>query len=74
MDGAFRAKISRLFISFEIWRGCASFVLRPPLNWAILRFMVKGIGRRECAALFSRPVCLQFGTEREGKMGARVEN
>ena len=36
--------------SVEIWLVCASVVVGVPLNWAILRFLVKGIGRRGCAA------------------------
>ncbi len=38
--------------SVQIWRVCASAVVGPPLNWAILRFLVKGIGWRGCAACF----------------------
>ncbi len=49
MDGAFRAKISLITNSVEIWRVCACRRW-PSLNWAILRFMVKGIGWRDCAA------------------------
>jgi len=42
----------RIKDSVEKWRVCASAIYSLPLNQAILRFMVKGIGRRECAALF----------------------
>ena len=42
------APVSR---SREIWRVCACAVVGPPLNWAILSFLVKGIEWRDCAAL-----------------------
>ena len=38
--------------SVEIWRVCASAVDGLPLYWAILRFLVKGIWWRGCAASF----------------------
>jgi hypothetical protein len=38
-------------LSREIWRGCAYAVDGLPLNWAILSFLVKGIGWRGCAAI-----------------------
>lgn len=44
-----------------------------PLSWAILRFMVKGIGRRECAA-FSNAGLFAIRNGARGKEGARVEN
>ena len=45
----FAPKSAPITNSVEIWRVCA---LRRclPLNWAILRFMVKEIGRCDCAA------------------------
>ncbi len=67
-DGAFRAKISPPFTnSVEIWRVCGSAVVGPPLNWAILRFLVKGIGWRDCAA-FSNAGLFAI---RNGAQGAR---
>jgi len=50
----------------EIWRGCVSAVVGPPLNWAILRFLVQGIGWRDCAA-FSNAGLFTI------RNGARVE-
>jgi hypothetical protein len=74
MDGAFRAKISPpLRTRVEIWRVCASAVVGPPLNWAILRFLVKGIGWRDCAA-FSNAGLFAIRNGARGKEGARVEN
>ena len=53
-DGAFRAKISpSITNSVEIWRVRAHAVVGLPLYWAILRFPVKGIGWRDCAACSS---------------------
>ena len=59
--------------SFEIWRVCASAVVGPPLYWAILRFLVKGIGWRDCAA-FSNAGLFAIRNGARGKEGARVEN
>jgi hypothetical protein len=73
MDGAFRAKISPHYESFEIWRVCASAVVGHPLYWAILSFLVKGIGWRDCAA-FSNAGLFAIRNGARGKEGARVEN
>ena len=47
----FAPKSAPITNSVEIWRVCASAVVGLPLYWAILRFLVKGIGWRDCAAL-----------------------
>ena len=59
--------------SVEIWRVCASAVVGLPLYWAILRFLVKGIGWRDCAA-FSNAGLFAIRNGARGKEGARVEN
>ena len=61
--------------SVEIWRVCASAVVGPPLNWAILKFLVKELGGATVPP-YPMPVCLQFGTERGGKRARawRIEN
>ena len=46
---------------------------RPSLSWAILRFLVKGIGWRECAAI-SKAGLFAIRNGARGKEGARVEN
>ena len=59
--------------SVEIWRVCAFAVVGLPLYWAILRFLVKGIGWRECAA-YSNAGLFAIRNGARGKEGARVEN
>jgi hypothetical protein len=63
----------RIKDSVEIWRVCASVVVGLPLNWAILRFLVKGIGWRDCAAI-SDAGLFAIRNGARGKTGARVEN
>jgi hypothetical protein len=48
-------------------------VVGPPLNWAIPRFLVKGIGWHDCAA-FSNAGLFAIRNGARGQEGARVEN
>ena len=54
--------------SFEIRRVCASAIVGHPLYWAILSFLVKEIGRRDCAT-FSNAGLFAI---RNGARGKRV--
>ncbi len=54
--------------SFEIRRACASAIVGHPLYWAILSFLVKGIGWRDYAA-FSNAGLFAI---RNGARGKRV--
>jgi hypothetical protein len=72
MDGAFCANTSPVSLSREIWRVCASAVVGPPLNWAIVRFKVKGIGWRDCAA-FSNAGLITIRNGARGQTGRARE-
>ncbi len=48
-------------------------VVGPPLDWEILRFLVKGMGWRNCAP-FSNAGLFTIRNGARGKEGARVEN
>jgi hypothetical protein len=63
----------RIKDSVETWRVCASAVVGPSLNWAILRFMAIEIGWRGCAAI-SDAGLFAIRNGARGKDGARVEN
>ena len=73
-DGAFRAKITPpISNSFEIWRDCASAAISTPSDWAVLRFSIKWVGWRKCAAI-SDAGLFAIRNGARGKGDARVKN